>query len=74
MQIFFNNENTELDSEEVKNLEPEEIFENLIRAKSKNFLNNEDEDENQKIQEEILKKYLHIFTEAYDEFLAEPSN
>ncbi len=70
---FFINDGTELDGEEVKNLDAEEIFENLILAKSKDFLNGNDENENKKIQDEILKKYLHIFTEAYDEFLSEPS-
>lgn len=66
------NENISLDSREVKNLLPEDIFKALINLKFPEDLSGLDEKEKEKRKEEILNTYLPVFMEAYSK--AEENN
>jgi hypothetical protein len=53
-----------MDSDEVKNLSPEDIFKSLILSKSSIDTDGLSEDEIEKKKDALIKKYLPLFMEV----------
>ena len=69
-----NNFYQSLDNDEIKNLAPEEIFKNLILSKSNIDKTGLSEEEVEKKQNELIKKYLPLFMEVAKEVESGESN
>lgn len=68
LQNVINRSVTDFDAEEVKNLEPKEIFTRLIASRNKVLTEDKTEEDS------YIDKYLPLFMESYNEFLNGNSN
>ena len=64
---FFSGYYSDLDTDELKNLSPEEIFKSLILSKAKIDTTELTEKEIEEMQNEIVNKYLPLFMEVAKE-------